>query len=1175
MNLIQMKIFDEIEKALKSNKSEMKNLFESKDMTIDSLWLFNTNVENLVDGSIIDVISAFRKDMKKNEELVEAIYYLKTDRQNIVLEDIENKYPLFYEKLDEFFELTNGTVGNCMSDLINERLNLKEFIEKSVIKTNFSKYNTPFAITELLQKSESQLKNKIYNNANIYEYLLYSEERYLFGELASSIKNVKYDITKDNSSDISLSNAISSIGNIATVRVDKQGNCYLRKENGEIVIEDDSKSPKQRIYDSVEAKDEYIYGRTYYPKLPERDTLIKDIISLFNDIPYLSKIEIDSSVDLAKLKISLENIKRLNLPLENGIILRYRLTGKHNATGLYFDGLKSVILDITKSSSAVHELTHALDYAGFFKDQRKDFVKMNTFNNYEYASAFGMDTSYYNSYVEIVARGGEAAYALMEADIGNLYEAYINKTEYKGTTVTDKNFFEILYANSSENYKIIGKTLTDFITKPSNSVYFNLNERTPNELYGIYQTYEKAFGFKDVIQTKVFDNMYINLTGNNSEKRSYKKRQRKEGLDIYSLQDVQSIITGFKNGYVFEMELKDFCADVLLNTSNGKIGNKGNIITFLKDTLDSGEYKECIGNTKDVLNEVIEDKTGLYEIIYQLVDNGVISKDEYKKFSVINSLEDIIDPLRNGNFDEVINYVLAIKNYNGIYYFDKDKTGDFDSTINFMKTIDTLNQFYRKVNNEVGFSAKFDLTDDSTSNQFNNLGKVFISGEDTLSLDKAMIPFLAEDGKLKAVLLNASDLPSLRFNLVKNENNPVYESLTVERNGRSNVLTLPYTNTHINLRDVTIVDNVEYDNQRGLIVDGKEFGEYITNINNFMSRTGEQRLYDKRLQGFIYPNNNTLNSVIANSGLVQLQSTYNKNSKNSRNSHLFDIQDKIDTPEKLELVEKLYNSTISSSLNESEFEKIKFNFLKSNQGEDIALDYLKDVYITKGLDFKLKDMVVLRNNAAITSYYVDSLGSSFENIGRRMMNSISLTTNEKLMLRDKIIEGVRPLVENILSKTDIEYLENEKETLILMLEHSASSINVLNNSYVLKNDSEEPLYETKYVGKLFVSEIFNGKCTQAEIITKLKELVEKDDKKSLKQIFSAIEVLKNSYSFNPNNKGYYNLDKNTQKLLSAYEKTFEKGTKSMKEYYDTFCELSKKIEENELGNSKLMNGLTK
>ncbi len=128
MNLSQMKIFEEIEKALKNSQSDLKNLFESKDIVIDTLWLFNTNVENLVDGSIYDVISAFKKDMKKNEELINAIYYLKKDTQNIILEDVETKYPLLYGQLDNFFNLATGrNEAICFKEMLETRLSLYEF----------------------------------------------------------------------------------------------------------------------------------------------------------------------------------------------------------------------------------------------------------------------------------------------------------------------------------------------------------------------------------------------------------------------------------------------------------------------------------------------------------------------------------------------------------------------------------------------------------------------------------------------------------------------------------------------------------------------------------------------------------------------------------------------------------------------------------------------------------------------------------------------------------------------------------------------------------------------------------------------------------------------------------------------------------------------------------------
>lgn len=109
-------------------------------------------------------------------------------------------------------------------------------------------------------------------------------------------------------------------------------------------------------------------GKEYATAFMTKRNIPQKYLDAMSTSPFLSNgfsyVEYDESVDLSKLvdiNTQWGYVYRY-LPSIDGLVLRFRKILNHKAWGLYYGGLRCLVVDVRHPSSMVHEYGHAIDY---------------------------------------------------------------------------------------------------------------------------------------------------------------------------------------------------------------------------------------------------------------------------------------------------------------------------------------------------------------------------------------------------------------------------------------------------------------------------------------------------------------------------------------------------------------------------------------------------------------------------------------------------------------------------------------------------------------------------------------------------------------------------------------------------------------------------------------------
>ncbi|NMM99217.1 hypothetical protein [Bifidobacterium olomucense] len=154
-------------------------------------------------------------------------------------------------------------------------------------------------------------------------------------------------------------------------------------------------------------------------------------------------MELDDSADLAKFR-QLDHefdgwSRTLPEQVDHDTNFRFRFTGNHNATGLYFPGMREVIVDPRHPDSLTHEYFHNLDYTKAKDGQLSMDPKFRSIvrdykDNIDRKKMGGTNPERYLAPTEVFARAGELYMNWRHPDSGSSFlktkETYETRFDY-------------------------------------------------------------------------------------------------------------------------------------------------------------------------------------------------------------------------------------------------------------------------------------------------------------------------------------------------------------------------------------------------------------------------------------------------------------------------------------------------------------------------------------------------------------------------------------------------------------------------------------------------------------------------------------------------------------------------------------------------------------------------
>jgi hypothetical protein len=196
---------------------------------------------------------------------------------------------------------------------------------------------------------------------------------------------------------------------------------------------------------------------------------------------YLSDVEVDSNADITKITNLVEQIKDLELNIDDQFTLKARKLGNYKAHGLCIPSMNIVAIDIKSPSSLIHELTHLVDLTNksIFEDpSRIAFID-------KYRDKIDQDIlppgkqGYFACDNEIIARMGEISYLLKLYDYqGEDFNEFADKVRKEEGNISD-----ICVVKSIDSYL------------QNSNIYFGIGEKlTPEDLLEIKSFYSAYWG---------------------------------------------------------------------------------------------------------------------------------------------------------------------------------------------------------------------------------------------------------------------------------------------------------------------------------------------------------------------------------------------------------------------------------------------------------------------------------------------------------------------------------------------------------------------------------------------------------------------------------------------------------------------------------------------------------
>jgi len=639
--------------------------------------------------SSLEVFEALIKDINKNKQILLAfISILKNP------EELEN-----IEELD-FYNIPLVKKGGLNSFINYEGNGLNKKLEEIILIDLFKQ--NPKLAEQIQPFMKSSVIKKIFNNSNEtedeeIEYLKYTELRMYSHILSNEILDyiVEDNVqTKREFGDIKYEEYLNLMaGKIATVYTEKKASTIFNKIDGEVVIEKSNHS--------------------------HTDLIDEELLALINDNPYISRIEIDEQTDLNKFKALLKELAALKISSPEQFYLKVRLLGKNRATGLYYSGLNVVAIDIDENFSLAHEIAHHIDYTTTIPNREEMLSTFNSFNDYSKLSKLSMNkVEYYKNDMEIIARAAETSYSLFQSDFFNIYQAYLNGEEYNGEIVSNDNIFSLLSNNSSQTY--LADSVSNYAKYPH--VYFDLKNRTIEQLSNFYFYYQDMYNFQDKIEVNKNEekNDLLHRAYLDKEiysKTTYNRRKIKQGFNNYSKEDFESVLSQYDLGHIDLFSKEEFYLKAMISNSHNF---KYEIFDLLEN--DKNVDKEYIFKE---YNNFLEEEIKNIQLSFKNIGININDLD-IKKFLMVSSNKNISQLYKILEMDEE-----HIKDGDNIKYIESYKnivlnnfSFDFkniSSLINISKNIETDDLLFVNLFRKKSFKYTDDL--EKFMDDFKNLDK--------------------------------------------------------------------------------------------------------------------------------------------------------------------------------------------------------------------------------------------------------------------------------------------------------------------------------------------------------------------------------------------------------------------------------------------------------------------
>ncbi|OGS70707.1 MAG: hypothetical protein A3F91_09340 [Flavobacteria bacterium RIFCSPLOWO2_12_FULL_35_11] len=382
---------------------------------------------------------------------------------------------------------------------------------------------------------------------------------------------------------------------------------------------------------------------------PQRVAIPPEFMSTLGNIRSIKHVELDSNSDLEKVTALLREIEGANIATNEAYTFKVRYLGRHNAYGIYFkegrnldgvvENMNQVIVDIRYPFSFIHELTHHIDLTGQIENRDELTYLLGGYNSYD-----GVPSSkiaYYSNDAELIARAGEVSYTLYQSKFKEVLELLKAQRDGDSETVsslkkelgvefdaTEENFFEIMAVNSKTSG--LSKSL-DFYVE-NRGIYFDLKNRTIEELGHMYSTFQNLLNFEDKIDFIAEKTTLGEFSRENlSRSVSYIKR---EGLEKYTAEDFFAVSRAIRDGRVTNISLDELIDDyaalenskrgVKLGWVMGTIANKDQRLRHGFLAIDT--YKELYAKG---------DKVNGYCLYPTIGKDAIVSKEEGEFFEVL------------------------------------------------------------------------------------------------------------------------------------------------------------------------------------------------------------------------------------------------------------------------------------------------------------------------------------------------------------------------------------------------------------------------------------------------------------------------------------------------------------------------------------------------------------
>ncbi|MDQ1339322.1 MAG: hypothetical protein QG567_474 [Campylobacterota bacterium] len=382
---------------------------------------------------------------------------------------------------------------------------------------------------------------------------------------------------------------------------------------------------------------------------PQRVAIPSEFMSTLGNIRSIKHVELDSNSDLEKVTALLKEIEGANIATNEAYTFKVRYLGRHNAYGIYFkegrnldgvaENMNQVIVDIRYPFSFIHELTHHIDLTGQIENRDELTYLLGSYNSYD--GVPNSKSAYYSNDAELIARAGEVSYTLYQSKFKEVLEllkaqkigdalavSSLKKELGVDFDATEENFFEIMSANSKTSG--LSKSL-DFYVE-NKGIYFDLKNRTIEELGYMYSTFQNLLNFEDKIDFIAEKTTLGEFSRENlSRSISYIRR---EGLEKYTAEDFLAVSGAIRDGRVTNISLDELIDDYIA-LENSKRGVK---INWVMGTIANRDQRLRHGYLAiDTYEELYEkgDKINGYCPYPTIGKDAIVSKDVIDFFAVL------------------------------------------------------------------------------------------------------------------------------------------------------------------------------------------------------------------------------------------------------------------------------------------------------------------------------------------------------------------------------------------------------------------------------------------------------------------------------------------------------------------------------------------------------------